>query len=130
MFFSASPAKSVAFLATEGWETNPPEVIDKKIARLRRRHDDRLIVVVVEGSLTFMRNYDDALEQPDVLVFCGAEQDLERLGVPVFDKGWTPARSQRTIDEILSEAKVTDRQPTAGNTYRRFVNIWSRSRQN
>lgn len=105
-FYASDPAYTYGFLAQEGAPgVKSPQEIDEEI-RLRRDQLNlgKVTMVVVEGSLGWMRKYQQQLKEPDVVVYVGSEPDLAGIGLTktdVVDRGWIQGEKPMNLDATI-----------------------------
>jgi hypothetical protein len=100
--FSTDPNRYFGFFEREAAEpdNDAPEAIDSQIVDLLRLNEKKPFVVVVEGSLGFLRRYENVREV-DYLVFVSHEPTLRTLGVPIVDEGWHSGLPKTTLEAHL-----------------------------
>lgn len=101
VIFSASPNRIFGTLAKEGGvTTKTPEQISRLIRDRRTTNESRRFMVVVEGSLEWLREYQRGVEGAD-FVYCSDEATLRAHGVEVLDAGWDRRQQLPPIDQLL-----------------------------
>ena len=89
-------------IAIEGTEPGSPEAIDGRIRLRRRINDFRPVFVVVEGSVAFLRHYQQELTEPNWVILCNLDLEvLKALGVEVIDEHWSKQQPQFDLDTFL-----------------------------
>ena len=109
--FSASPNRLFGILAKEGSvTTKTPGQVSQLIRDRRATNEKRPFLVIVEGSLEWLRKYQRAVDGADFIVYCADEETLRRHGVEIVDEGWDQRGGQLPqIDQFLLERPRKER---------------------
>lgn len=120
-YYASDPAYTYGFLAQEGAPAvKGPQEIDEEI-RLRRDRMGlgKVTMVVVEGSLGWLRKYKQQLKEPDVIVYVGDETDLAGVGITgtaIVDRTWREGEGPVDLDKtIKSRLRSRRRKKAAPN---------------
>ena len=89
-FFSANPGFFYSFLAEQGKTPDTPGQINTKIERALENGETRHFLVVVDGTLSFLRTYQEHLSSDvDFIVYSGSQRSLDFMGVEILDEDWS-----------------------------------------
>lgn len=102
-YTSLSQIHTLSFYSRENGplRQTPKSVAEYVEERRAYETERRLLVLIVEGSLEYLKSFKNSPIRADVRIFVGNLSDLEILRIRVIDKHWEQGSQQLNLNDFV-----------------------------
>lgn len=100
-YFSLDQTKTFSTYRREGSGVVREDTIDELFQKRHDAADNRLFVAVLEGSLIFLRQFQETLKMPHLIIYISTLDVLRELKVDVIDENWKSNQNKIDLNKYL-----------------------------